>query len=57
MAQEVSWATWALSLAAPTLMQHKLLVTLMIDLEGQVGPWQRVLRYGTGGVWALTQHT
>lgn len=36
------------SLAAPTLLGHKLLVPLTVDPEVQAGPWQRVLEHGRG---------
>lgn len=47
----------ALSLAVPTLLQHKLLVHLMMAPEVQGGPWQRVLGYGGGAFWTLGQPT
>lgn len=46
----------ALSLAIPTLLQHKLLVHLMAP-EVQAGPWQRVLRYERGALGTLGQPT
>lgn len=45
-----------LSLAVPTLLQHKLLVHLMAP-EVQAGPWQRVLGYEKGALWTLGQPT
>lgn len=45
-----------LSLATPTLLQHKLLVHSTAP-EVQAGPWQRVLGYGRGAPWTLGQLT
>lgn len=46
-----------LSLAASTLLHHKLLVHLTMAAEVQAGPWQRVLGYGRGAPWTLRQPT